>query len=282
MTPLEQIWTTDVFGNLTAAIRAEHARHARVRKVVPAGPGEPGAYGVVVPDVRVQGGFVGTQNVQKTIVNPTRLRVEFRIRTEELEDLELAESIARRAARQLALAEDLVLCFGHQAVHGAVLGVTQHGAVAHHLFEVEGGDVVTEDDDGHQLDGAHRFEKNVKKAATALSTETARGPLLSPYSTVVTGRAWSDASESYTGSKSALDVARTRFDIAELAQVPDGGEQNEYLVLFPPDSNILDLVEVLAPTCSFRGWTDEDSARMIIESSFVLRIKDPSGIYAVM
>jgi len=276
MTPLEQIWTTDVFGNLTAAIREQHRRHARIRKIVPAGPSEPGAYGVVVPDLGQEGGFVGTQEPVKTIVAPTRLRAEFRIRSEELEDIELATTLARRAARQLAHVEDLVLAYANVDGDIGPVNVSRRPGTQSLFARIAAAHAVA----GTQ---AETFVGSVKQAVEKLGDATEeRGPLLSPYAALITGAGWSDASATHSGSKSGLDVAVQRYDVAPVAQVPNlAGKSEPYLCVFPFDESIVDLVDVLEPTCSARGWATNGSARMVIESAFVLRIKDPSGIVAL-
>lgn len=399
MTPLPQIWTTDVFGNLTAAIRAEHQKHARIRPLIPAAPPEPGAYGVVVPVVTANtqpSRFIGSPSMDKDIVQPTRMTVEFRVNSNELEDVEFATTIARRAGRALAHAEDAVLAFGQMiGPASSRTNPRQVGPVrivrvasADGLFGHEGNTESSAD----KADG-HLFIANAQGANAHLADGSP--PVLGPY-VCVTARAGEKDGRDLVGDKQlARDIAARHSEISDYGYVPhdltdssrgfrideltrevdtlkhtvknleqkaarhgsevgrlktqkdeleaelnggadgdDDGDKNgknknaetlsnlkrvsdelkqeqsgaentdderksakrelgdvtsrldalkqhptPYLCMFPQDATYLDFVEVLPPTCSFRGFDHASGAAiMLIESSFVLRIKDDSGI----
>jgi hypothetical protein len=256
----------EILSRMDEAIQDEFEKNARLRKILPAEIDMPGAnYGVVVPrfDPTAPQMSMETDLLRRPIMLEGTITFESR----QLQDLDVALDLVRAATRRLCNLEDSIIAYGKLLVPlTAPPGVQVRGldAQTDGLFDTPspgtGGDI----------------RARVEYGTTSLD---GLGYHL-PYGVVFAPAAWTDYVRASDKHKNAIIAALGGDAMSSVSgEPPQTGGSSPYLVLFAHEPANLDLVRVLRPCGTTRGYTDAGDLRYIVESRFLLRVKNRQALY---
>lgn len=257
-------WTPDFWASLNDYATKTLDGYAQLRKLIPQGPDAPNAYFVELPAATNSGGEMGfTVNTPQPV---TRLRVKFRIKSEQSHDAANIHALVHRVAAEMARVEDIVLAYGKDSGFGKdtadnlAAGLLTGGKLANPPAGAGAKEVLATLREGVKgvrhnyagsLNAAFGFESwmaLVQEEKEDSGTKRAKATLGTPHG----------------------HIGQIPFDSKH---APNGLA----VAVFAPDPGALDLVWTQRPTITHVSVENGDAV-LRLEEAFVLRIKDQSAL----
>lgn len=267
----------DILAAMDEAIRDEFEKTARLRKTIPEVEAPHSRYGVMVPTLSTQS--VVSASTSQFVV-PVKLWVEVQFDSTQVEDDELTVQLVRAATRLLAAAEDTIIAYGNldgiqtpvRAEHPSFADNATPSRVACLAYPNGSTKATT-------LDCATRDALEASLACTVEHMDT--HGVHKPYGLALGPVAWADYLKLWQADQRDLTTMLGGNALASVGRSRDVGGAAPYYFAYPHDVSRLDLVRVLLPTGTTRGFDGQGNTRYFIEAQFLLRVKDPGSLRMV-
>jgi len=300
--------TEENWSALEAIVQSTFKSHARVRTLLPRVE-QPNAYSVLMPSIQNVGNSNETLLELETVHSQSPIRVarRFRVREEQLGDRHLMSQLTRRAARDLAFTEDVLLAFGGSLQTGkpSILDLlpvgtdgirnltdsthglsnaspprapaeSKPGTTAHPAITPSAKDVATKD---AAAQAEQKGGDPLEELAAALAELQCRRQT-GPYAAVFLPAAWKKLTTSMSSNNDRIgyDVVWSMLGAEQSAiALPLQGTAHDHrIIVFSTAPDTVELVEVTPPTLALDAYQRGDLI-LRVQHAFVLRIVDANA-----